>query len=218
MAGTCGSSRELGSSARRARSAERGRSNGDFCRRQMIRTRLMESSLEELLTRYHLFPQEELVARFYKYLALLQKWNRRMNLTASTDWAVLRPFFEEAIWASSFYPDGPVRHLDVGSGAGFPAVIIRIVKERMLLDLLERRSKRAVFLQTAIHELELSGLDGSQPGSRGVLATVRRRAKCGTSCPPRACDGAKLSLFCLGGHGPSAMALSWKRVSGGQPA
>jgi hypothetical protein len=80
-----------------------------------------------------------------------------MNLTASTDWAVLRPFFEEAIWASSLYPDGPVRHLDVGSGSGFPAVIIRIVKERMLLDLLERRSKRAVFLQTAIHELELTG-------------------------------------------------------------
>lgn len=123
----------------------------------MIRTRLMEPSLEELLTRYHLFPQEGLVARSYKYLALLQKWNRRMNLTASTDWAVLRPFFEEAIWASSFYPDGPVRHLDVGSGAGFPAVIIRIVKERMLLDLLERRSKRAVFLQTVIHELELTG-------------------------------------------------------------
>jgi hypothetical protein len=119
--------------------------------------RLMEPSLEELLTRYHLFPQEELVGRFYKYLALLQKWNRRMNLTASTDWMELRLFFEEAIWASSFYPDGAVRHLDVGSGAGFPAIMIRIVRDRMLLDLLERRSKRAVFLQTAIRELELSG-------------------------------------------------------------
>jgi 16S rRNA (guanine(527)-N(7))-methyltransferase RsmG len=117
----------------------------------------MEPSLEELLTRYHLFPQEKLVGRFYKYLSLLQKWNRRMNLTASTDWTKLRPFFEEAIWASSFYPDRPVRHLDVGSGAGFPAIIIRIVRDRMLLDLLERRSKRAVFLQTAVQELELTG-------------------------------------------------------------
>jgi 16S rRNA G527 N7-methylase RsmG len=117
----------------------------------------MKLSLEELLTRYQLSAQEELVARFSKYLTLLQKWNRRMNLTASTDWADLRPFFEEAIWASSFYPDFPVRHLDVGSGAGFPAVIIRIVKRRMLLELLERRSKRAVFLQTAIRELDLTG-------------------------------------------------------------
>jgi 16S rRNA (guanine(527)-N(7))-methyltransferase RsmG len=125
--------------------------------RNRNRTRVMEPQLEELLTRYHLSPSEELVARLSKYLALLQKWNRRMNLTASTDWTELRPFFEEAIWASSFYPDRSVRHLDVGSGAGFPALIIRIVKPRMLLDLLERRSKRAVFLQTAVRELELNG-------------------------------------------------------------
>jgi 16S rRNA (guanine527-N7)-methyltransferase len=117
----------------------------------------MEPSLEELLARYHLLPQDELLAQFSKYLALLQKWNRRMNLTASTEWRELRPFLEEAIWASGFYPDGPVRHLDVGSGAGFPAVIIRMVKDRMLLNLLERRSKRAVFLQTAIRELALAG-------------------------------------------------------------
>jgi 16S rRNA (guanine527-N7)-methyltransferase len=117
----------------------------------------MEPSLEVLLARYHLSPPEELVARLSKYLALLQKWNRRINLTASTGWMELRPFFEEAMWASSFYPDRSVRHLDVGSGAGFPGVIIRIVKPRMLLDLVERRSKRAVFLQTAVRELELSG-------------------------------------------------------------
>jgi len=119
--------------------------------------RLMQPSIEELLIQYHLPQREELLAQFSKYLALLQKWNRRMNLTASTNWMELRPFFEEAIWASSFYPDGPVRHLDIGSGAGFPAVILRIVKPRMILDLLERRSKRAVFLETVIRELRLSG-------------------------------------------------------------
>jgi rRNA small subunit methyltransferase G len=133
----------------------------------------MEPSLEELLTRYHLFPEEELVGRFDKYRGLLQKWNRRVNLTASTEWMELRPFFEEAIWASSLYPDGPVRHLDVGSGAGFPAIIIRIVRDRMLLDLLERRSKRAVFLQTAIHELELTG---TTVHNRDLAVFLRLRA------------------------------------------
>jgi 16S rRNA G527 N7-methylase RsmG len=116
-----------------------------------------EPSLEELLSRYRLFLRNEQVAQCFKYIALLQKWNRRMNLTASADWIELYPFFEEAIWASTFYPEGPVRHLDVGSGAGFPALIIRIVKSGMLLDLLERRGKRAVFLQTAIRELGLGG-------------------------------------------------------------
>src|SRR5262249_2319729 len=117
----------------------------------------MEPSLAELLGRYELPRQDELLVKFSRYLALLQKWNRRMNLTASTDWGQLRPFFEEAIWSSGFYPDGLVRHLDLGSGAGFPAVLIRVIKERMVLDLVERRTKRAVFLQTVVQQLALTG-------------------------------------------------------------
>jgi hypothetical protein len=51
-----------------------------------------------------------------------------------------------------------VRHVDIGSGAGFPALIMRAVLPQMRLTLVEPRLKRAVFLETAAAELGLDGV------------------------------------------------------------
>ena len=134
----------------------------------------MEPSLEDLLNRYRLSRPEQLLIQFSRYLELLQKWNRRISLTACADWREMRPFFEEGMWSSCFYPDGPVRHLDLGSGAGFPAILIRIIKERSLLDLVERRTRPAVFLQTVAREL---GLAGTKVHNQDVESFLSARKK-----------------------------------------
>lgn len=97
--------------------------------------------------------EADLLARYYE---LLKKWNRRVNLTASTDWRSVGPLFEEGIWASRFYPDWAVCHLDIGSGAGFPAIVIRIMIPRLAMEMVESRSKKAYFLQEAVDQLSLS--------------------------------------------------------------
>ncbi|MDM7997427.1 MAG: class I SAM-dependent methyltransferase [Acidobacteriota bacterium] len=89
------------------------------------------------------------------YLALLIKWNPRINLTATTEWTGIGPLFEEAIRASAFYPEHTVSHLDIGSGNGFPAIPLRILRPRMRLDMVESRNKRCVFLETVANTLEL---------------------------------------------------------------
>jgi 16S rRNA (guanine527-N7)-methyltransferase len=91
------------------------------------------------------------------YLALLEKWNPRVNLTATTKWDELGTFFAEAIWAAGFYPKGPVAHLDIGSGAGFPAIPMRVVLPEMRLCMVESRTKRAAFLETVTTGLRLEG-------------------------------------------------------------
>lgn len=91
------------------------------------------------------------------YLALLEKWNARVNLTATTEWDELGSLFAEAIWAAGLYPKGPVAHLDIGSGAGFPAILMRIMRPDMRLCLVESRTKRAAFLETLITDLHLEG-------------------------------------------------------------
>jgi len=91
-----------------------------------------------------------------EFLELLRKWNRQMNLTGSTDWATLGPLFDEAIWAAGRYPGGAIRHLDLGSGAGFPCVPICILRPEMALDLVEARLKRSVFLETVSSDLKLA--------------------------------------------------------------
>ncbi len=102
-------------------------------------------------------PESKPALQIMHYLALLKKWNARVNLTAGTDWSALGPLFQEAVWASQFYPIEADSLLDIGSGAGFPAVPIRILVPRIHLEMVESRGKKAVFLETVVRELGLSG-------------------------------------------------------------
>lgn len=92
------------------------------------------------------------------YLALLEKWNVRVNLTSSTEWRVIGPMFREGIWASKFYSPSAVAHLDIGSGAGFPALLLKMLNPQIELELVESREKKGQFLETAAHALGLSGI------------------------------------------------------------
>lgn len=92
------------------------------------------------------------------YFALLKKWNSRINLTSSTDWEVMGPLFREALWAVKLYPKGAMRHLDIGSGAGFPAMLLKILRPDIRLDLVESREKKGIFLETAANALKLEGI------------------------------------------------------------
>jgi 16S rRNA (guanine(527)-N(7))-methyltransferase RsmG len=115
--------------------------------------------LLQLLAESGIESRSAVALRLTAYLELLQKWNRRINLTASGDWSQLRPFFEEAIWAAGLYPAGAVSHLDIGSGAGFPAVPIRILVPGIhSMDLVESRVRKTAFLETVAAELKLAGI------------------------------------------------------------
>jgi 16S rRNA (guanine(527)-N(7))-methyltransferase RsmG len=92
------------------------------------------------------------------YLALLEKWNARINLTSSTDWRVIGPMFREGIWAGKLYPAAVSSHLDIGSGAGFPALLLKILNPRMELELIESRERKSHFLETVAHQLGLVGV------------------------------------------------------------
>jgi 16S rRNA (guanine(527)-N(7))-methyltransferase RsmG len=115
---------------------------------------LMES-LQELLFRAGVRPESKPAQQMSLFLALLEKWNAGINLTGSTEWKAVRPLFEEAIWAAGRYPEDAATHLDIGSGAGFPALPLRIFIPRMYLDMVESRTKRCLFLETVIQDLGL---------------------------------------------------------------
>ncbi len=112
-------------------------------------------SLGQMLRHYGVRQGDVEAERMLAYLALLAKWNRRVNLTASTEWPALSPLVEEAVWAAGFYPGTDTTHLDIGSGAGFPAIPLRILRPRMRLWMVEPRIRRASFLETVAAELKL---------------------------------------------------------------
>lgn len=115
--------------------------------------------LQELSAEFGLAPGCEASVRLQKYLGLLRKWNARINLTASTDWEALGWLFAEALWAARLYPPAEKRHLDIGSGGGFPALPMKIMVAGMRLCMVESRARRAAFLETAVEDLGLEGVE-----------------------------------------------------------
>jgi 16S rRNA (guanine(527)-N(7))-methyltransferase RsmG len=113
--------------------------------------------LKKLLIQCGILMNSEITDQLLAYLALLEKWNARINLTSSTEWAGIKPLFQEGIWASSLYPNKTTAHLDIGSGAGFPAMLLRILKPSIQLDMVESRSKKCVFLETLIDSMRIGG-------------------------------------------------------------
>jgi 16S rRNA (guanine(527)-N(7))-methyltransferase RsmG len=120
----------------------------------------MESSeglRRQLIDEFGMAPDSKSAHQLLRYLALLEKWNARINLTAGTEWHAIEAFFREGILVSRIYPPSAVSHLDIGTGAGFPAVILRILIPRIQLEMVESRGKKSAFLETAVHDLGFGG-------------------------------------------------------------
>jgi len=94
--------------------------------------------------------------RFEAYLALLLKWNARINLTAVREPdAILRRHFAESIFAAGHVPAHAKTLLDFGSGAGLPGIPIALCRPNLAVTLAESQHKKAAFLREAVRALEL---------------------------------------------------------------
>ncbi len=142
----------------------------------------MESKvgLRQLLEEWEIPGDSACALKLELYLALLTKWNARINLTASTEWHVLGPMFREAIWAAQVYPRESIAHLDIGSGAGFPALLLKMLIPRLQLELVESRERKSQFLETAASHLGLDNVKVRQARLSDYLhqCPVDRRWDC----------------------------------------
>jgi 16S rRNA (guanine(527)-N(7))-methyltransferase RsmG len=114
--------------------------------------------LEQLLIESGIALETERAHLMLSYFALLKKWNSRINLTATTEWPGIEPLFREGMWAAGMYTSGDSYHLDIGSGAGFPAIILRILSPHIRLEMVESRIRRSAFLETVIEALGMKGV------------------------------------------------------------
>lgn len=97
----------------------------------------------------------EKVELFEKYYSLLTKWNEKINLTAITEKEeVFLKHFEDSLIGEKFIKKGSTV-IDIGTGAGFPSLPIKIVREDIDLTLNDCLNKRLIFLNEVIKELGL---------------------------------------------------------------
>jgi 16S rRNA (guanine527-N7)-methyltransferase len=90
------------------------------------------------------------------YLELLLKWNARTNLTAIREpEEMVRRHFGESLFCGLHLPAEATTVLDLGSGAGFPGLPIRLLRPELRVTLAESQHKKASFLREAVRVLGL---------------------------------------------------------------
>ncbi len=101
------------------------------------------------------------LSRFALYRDLLLEWNQKMNLISRHDEEriVTRHFLESVGMVVAFpFPQG-ARVIDLGSGAGFPGVPVKLVRPDLHMILVESKQKKVRFLNTLIGRLGVDGLE-----------------------------------------------------------
>jgi 16S rRNA (guanine527-N7)-methyltransferase len=142
------------------------------------------------------------------YLDILWKWNEKINLTGlKSKKAVAEELLLDSLAASVFFPERG-RYLDVGSGAGFPAIPIKIAKPGLEAFLVDSNRKRVSFLKEVVRSLRLKEImiiegrieECPKPLEPGTFdrVTARALAKIPTViewCAPMVSRGGSLLCF-----------------------
>ena len=98
---------------------------------------------------------EDVSEQFVKYYNLLIEWNERLNLTAITaPEDVLQKHFLDSLIAEPHIKQG-ARCVDIGSGAGFPGIPLKLIRPDIKLTMIDSLNKRILFLREVISALGL---------------------------------------------------------------
>ncbi|HSS95376.1 MAG TPA: 16S rRNA (guanine(527)-N(7))-methyltransferase RsmG [Terriglobales bacterium] len=156
------------------------------------------------------------------YIDILLRWNARMNLTAVREPEdIMRRHFGESLFTARYlFPDvegqPPIKIIDVGSGAGFPGLPIKLWLRNAQVTLIEANNKKVSFLREVIRGITLMNIDvfsgraESYQGPLGDIVTFRAVEKFEATLPTAArliASGGKLAILIGEGQYEKAKSL-----------
>jgi 16S rRNA (guanine527-N7)-methyltransferase len=116
-----------------------------------------DETIRRALGEFQITPNEQQVLYIQQYIKILLTWNEKLNLTAIRDpLEILYRHFCESMFAAISVPLESGRLADVGSGAGFPGIPLKILRPHLHVLLIESNIKKATFLAEVIRELGLT--------------------------------------------------------------
>lgn len=101
----------------------------------------------------------EQAEKFYLYTNMLLEWNEKINLTAITEQnEVIQKHFIDSLTINKYINEN-ARVIDVGTGAGFPGIPLKILRDDINVTLLDALNKRINFLNEIIEQNELTNIE-----------------------------------------------------------
>jgi 16S rRNA (guanine527-N7)-methyltransferase len=116
--------------------------------------------IREALSPFGICPTQDQAEKIREYVLLLLKWNRTISLTSITDPAeIVGRHFGESMYASNLLPVENCRLADVGTGAGFPGLALKIACPGLHITLIESNNKKCVFLSEVVRCLGFADVE-----------------------------------------------------------
>ena len=151
------------------------------------------------LQQLHIALSEKQMEQFLQYYELLVEKNKVMNLTAITEFdeVVEKHFLDSVSLTKQLDLHQPLKVLDLGTGAGFPGIPLKIVFPELEITLMDSLNKRVLFLQEVIEKLGLENIRAVHGRAEDLARDAAYREKFDLCVSRAVANLSTLSEYCL---------------------
>lgn len=152
------------------------------------------------------------ISQFVTYYELLVEWNRFMNLTAITEFneVCMKHFIDSISLCNAIDCNKEYSIIDVGTGAGFPGIPLKIVFPSLKITLLDSLGKRVKFLNEVIDQLGLKNIEAIHGRAEDFAKPDLLREKYDICVSRAVANLSTLSEYCLPYVKPDGFFISYK--------